>query len=109
MLISLNYSSRAIIPAGKVWHWFARICGVKSDGSAIAEYMRQGVLKRVGNTTTLVTSQTIGTDYEDNASTDVAITADDTNEALNIAVTGITGETWRWQAIVEFGDFAYGT
>lgn len=109
MLISSNFASRAIIPAGNVWHWFARICGVKSDGSAIAVYMRQGVLKRVGNTTTLVTSQTIGTDYEDNAATDVAITADDVNEALNIAVTGITGETWRWQAIVEFGDLAYGT
>ena len=71
--------------------------------------MRQGVLKRVGNTTTLVTSQTIGTDYEDNGSTGVEITADDTNEALNIAVTGITNETWRWQAIVEFGDMAFGT
>lgn len=87
-----------------------RISGIKSDGSAIANYVRRVVIKNVGGTTSLVGSvETIGTDIEDNASTDVVITADDTNDALQISVTGITAETWRWVAVVEGLEIAYGT
>jgi hypothetical protein len=107
----LNGSSlRLVIPAGKVFAFTARITGIKSDGTAVAEYVRKGVIKRISNTTSLVGSiETIGTDIEDNASTDVAITADDTNEALQINVTGIASETWRWVAVVEGVEIAYGT
>jgi hypothetical protein len=55
------------------------------------------------------TVDTLGTDYEDNASTDIAITADNTNKALQINVTGITGETWRWSAVVEGTEIGFGT
>jgi hypothetical protein len=100
---------RLTIPAGKIFAFTARITGIKSDGTAVAEYVRKGVIKRIVNTTSLVgTIETIGTDIEDNASTDVAITADDTNEALDISVTGIAGETWRWVAVVEGVEIAYG-
>jgi hypothetical protein len=49
------------------------------------------------------------TDTEDNILTDVAITADDTNDALAITVTGIAGETWRWCAVISGVEIAYGT
>lgn len=98
------------ITSGRVNSLLCRICGVKSDGSAVANYVRRVVIKNVSGTTSLVGSvETIGTDIEDNASTDVAITADDTNDALQINVTGITGETWRWVAVVEGVEIAYGT
>jgi hypothetical protein len=68
------------------------------------------VIKNVGGTTSLVGSvETIGTDIEDNASTDVTVTADNTNDALDISVTGIAGETWRWLAVVDGLEIAYGT
>lgn len=103
-------NARLVIPAGKVFAFTAHITGIKSDGSAVAQYVRKGCIKRVVNTTSLVGSiETIGTDHEDNASTDVAITADDTNEALNISVTGIASETWRWMAVVEGVEIAYGS
>jgi hypothetical protein len=103
-------STRLTITAGKVFAFTARITGIKSDGTAVAEYVRKGVIKRISNTTSLVGSiEAIGTDIEDNASTDVAITADDTNEALQINVTGIASETWRWVAVVEGIEIAYGT
>jgi hypothetical protein len=99
-----------VIPAGKVLAFTARITGIKSDGTAVAEYVRKGVIKRVVNTTSLVgTIETIGTDIEDNPLTDVTIAADDTNDALDISVTGIAGETWRWVAVVEGVEIAYGT
>lgn len=100
---------RLTIPSGKVASLMCRICGIKSDGSAVANYVRRVVIKNVGGTTSIVGSvETIGTDIEDNASTDVAITADNTNDALQINVTGITGETWRWVAAVEGLEIAYG-
>jgi hypothetical protein len=101
---------RFTIPSGKVFSFIAQITGIKSDGSAVAKYIREGTIKNVGGTTTMVGSViTVGTDHEDNASTDVAITADDTNDALDISVTGIAAETWRWVAVVQGVEIAYGT
>ena len=103
-------TDRPTITSGRVMTFIAQIVGVKSDGSAVAFYVRKGCIKRVGSITSLVgTVETIGTDFEDNASTDVSITADDTNEALQITVTGVSGETWRWEAVVEGAEIGYGT
>lgn len=102
-------SSLMTIPSGKILYADILISGIKSDGSAAACYKRKAAIKNVGGTTSLVGSvETIGTDHEDNASTDVAITADDTNDALQINVTGIAAETWRWVAVVEGLEIAYG-
>jgi hypothetical protein len=69
--------------------------------------MRQVGIKNVGGTTSLVgTVNTIGTDEA--AGTSIAITADDTNDALQINVTGVTSETWRWVAVVYGVELAYG-
>jgi hypothetical protein len=101
-------SARLTIPSGKMLHATVHIVGSKSGGTAVASYMRQVTIKRVGNTTSLVgTVNTIGTDEA--ASTSIAITADDTNDALDIAVTGIASETWRWSATVYGIEMAYGS
>jgi hypothetical protein len=101
-------SARLTIPSGKILHATVCIVGSKSDGSAVAVYSRQVAIKNVGGTTSLVgTVNTIGSDTA--AGTSVAITADDTNDALQIAVTGIASETWRWVATVDGVELAYGT
>ena len=103
-------STRLTITSGKILFANVLISGIKSDGSAAACFRRKVAIKNVGGTTSLVgTVETIGTDIEDNASTDVTITADNTNDALQIDVTGITSETWRWVAVVEGLEIAYGT
>ena len=103
-------SERLTIPSGKIMFCDILISGIKSDGSAAACYKRKVAIKNVGGTTALVgTPETIGTDIEDNALTDVTITADVPNNALDISVTGIAGETWRWVAVVEGLEIAYGT
>ncbi len=105
----LNGATRLTIPSGKVASLICTICGIKSDGSAVANYVRRVVIKNVGGTTSVVGSvETVGTDIEDNASTDVTVTADNTNDALDISVTGIAGETWRWVAVVDGLEIAYG-
>lgn len=101
-------SVRCSLTSGKILHATVLILGSKSDGSAVAEYCRQVCIKNVGGTTSLVgTVNTIGTDTA--AGTTIAITADDTNDALQIAVTGVTNETWRWVATVVGPELAYGT
>jgi hypothetical protein len=95
-------STRITIPTYTVLSFIAQITGIKTDGSAVAKYIREGTIKNDNGTTSLVGSIiTVGTDHEDSAGTDVAITADDTNNALQINVTGIAAETWRWTAVVQ--------
>jgi len=103
-------TTRLTITSGNILFADILISGIKSDGSASACYKRKVAIKNVAGTTTLVgTVETIGTDIEDNVLTDVAITADNTNDALQINVTGIAAETWRWVAVVEGLEIAYGT
>jgi hypothetical protein len=105
----LNGSSiRLTIPSGKIFAFTINISGVKSDGSAVAHYLRQYALKNVAGTTTEVYAPvTIGTDNA--AGTIIALSANDTNDALKVEVTGITSEIWRWVASVDAVEIAYGT
>jgi hypothetical protein len=99
--------SRFTIPSGRVVTGIAQIIGSKSDGTAVATYLRQFSIKNVGGTTSLVgTVNTIGTDEA--AGTSISITANDTNDALRIQATGITSETWRWTASVWATEEIYG-
>lgn len=101
-------SSRLFCPAGYVLSCLINISGVKSDGSAVAHYVRQFSLKNVGGTTAQIYAPvTIGTDNA--AGTSISVTADDTNDSLLIQPTGVTSETWRWVAVVEAIRIAYGT
>ena len=84
------------------------ISGVKSDGSAVAHYVRQYAVKNVGGTSSEVYAPvTIGTDNA--AGTTIALSANNGDDTLRIAVTGIASETWRWVASVDAVEIAYGT
>jgi hypothetical protein len=103
-------TGRLTIPSGKVMAGIINCIGVKSDGSAVAHYVREFCGKNVAGFSSLVgTVTTIGTDQEDNASTDIAVTISDANDAVTISVTGIASETWRWVASVDAVEVAYGT
>jgi hypothetical protein len=96
------------IPSGKVIACTINISGVKSDGSAVAHYIRQYAVKNVGGTSSQVYAPvTIGTDNA--VSTSVALSVNNTDDTLRIAVTGIAAETWRWVAAVDAVEIGYGT
>jgi hypothetical protein len=100
-------SVRLTIPSGKVLGLTINITGIKSNGSAVAHYLRQYALKNVAGTCTEVYAPvTIGTDNA--AGTTIALSANDTNDALKVEVTGITSEIWRWVASVDAVEIAYG-
>ena len=98
---------KPILKAARVWTGILHITGAKSDGSAIARYQRQVTISRVVNTTALVGSAvTVGTDEA--AGTTINITANDTDEALSVGVTGVASETWRWVAVFHGAELAIG-
>jgi hypothetical protein len=100
-------SLRLTIPSGKVLGLTINITGIKSDGSAVAHYLRQYALKNVAGTTSEVYAPvTVGSDNA--AGTSIALSANDTNDALKVEVTGITSEIWRWVASVDAVEIAYG-
>jgi hypothetical protein len=101
-------ATRLTIPSGKYLTGTINIAGIKSDGATAARYIRQFSIKNVAATTSLVgTVDTVGTDIAN--STTISITADDTNDALKVEVTGIASETWRWVAAVDVVEVAYGS
>jgi hypothetical protein len=96
------------IPANKVIALTINISGVKSDGSAVAHYLRQYCVKNVGGTSSEVYAPvTIGTDNA--AGTTIALSANNGDDTLRILVTGIASETWRWVAAVDAVEITYGT
>jgi hypothetical protein len=102
----LEGSARFTIPASGIIAGTISLVGTRTDGSAVAHYVRQFCIKNVAGTTSEVYSPiTIGTDNA--AGTSIAITANDTNDALKIEATGIAAQNWRWQAIVFANDIKY--
>jgi hypothetical protein len=96
------------IPSGKIIALTINISGVKSDGSAVAHYLRQYCVKNVGGTSSEVYAPvTIGTDNA--AGTTIALSANNGDDTLRILVTGIASETWRWVAAVDAVEITYGT
>jgi hypothetical protein len=99
--MALNGSTTYLtIPSGKVIFCNIKVVGVKSDGSAVAHYVRQYAIKNVGGTTSEVYAPvTIGTDNA--ASTSIAISAADVGDRLKIECTGLAATTIKWSACVE--------
>jgi hypothetical protein len=108
LFLNIASLTRLTIPSGKIFAFTINISGVKSDGTAVAHYLRQYCLKNVAGTTSQVYAPvTIGSDNA--AGTSIALSANDTNDALKVEVTGVLNETWRWVAAVDAVEIAYGT
>jgi len=96
-------TSRLIIPASTTWGFTVYITGRQDSSTNCGYYRIDGLMKRDGsNNTTLTGSVTVTTIAEDTAGWDVTAAADDTNESLQILVTGIAATTIRWVASVYF-------
>ena len=108
LLMGVSNNVRLTIASGKVMAMLINITGVKSDGSAVAHYVRQYAIKNVGGTTSQVyAAATVGTDNA--AGTSITLSANDTNDAVKIECVGVASETWRWVASVDAVEVAYGS
>ena len=104
-----DYHQRLTVRSGYTVSYLACIKGIKSDGTARARFWRLIDITRIGNTTALdVAAETLGTDHNPSSCT-ITIQADDTNEAMEILVGGVAGETWRWTGTLYATEMQYGT
>jgi hypothetical protein len=98
----LGSSDRMTLVDGETWFFTIHVIARETDqlGRSCA-YEVKGVIERSGDTTTLVDST--NTDWGPSGTPfgTVTVTADDTNESLKIAVTGVASTTIRWVARVE--------
>jgi hypothetical protein len=77
------------------------ITAVNNGGTNFLQFKRSFIISTVSDTTTLNDIQTIGTDVNTSGTWAVAITADDTNKALQIQVTGAASTSIRWMAHIQ--------
>lgn len=104
-------ATRITIPAQSCWSFKIRLSAYNStDGSGAAWTINGGIRRDNANGTALLGAPVV-TQFADTAmaSTTVAVTADDTNEALQVNVTGLAGKTIRWHAVVETSEVSAGT
>lgn len=101
VILSLSVSAgvKLGITSGRCCFYTVKIVGIKNGGSIVSNFLRKVCIKNIGGVTSLVGSvETIATDEANGTS--ISITANDSTDSLDIQVTGIDGETWRWVAVV---------
>ena len=97
-------SARLVVPNNSVWTFDVMVAGRRTDAvGGGAGYRIFGVLRKdttSGSITFVGTpsKQVLG---ETSASLDCSVQADTTNGSLNIVVTGLSGQTWRWVATIQ--------
>lgn len=104
-------ATRITIPAQSCWSFKIRLSAYNStDGIGAAWTINGGIRRDNANGTALLGTPAV-TQFADTAmaATTVAVTADDTNEALQVNVTGLAGKTIRWHAVVETSEVSAGT
>lgn len=96
-------AQRLVLPNNTCWTFTIRVTAQRTDASnGFAGYSFLGVITRdasAGTTNLRSSSRTIID--ESNGNLNCTLSADTTNGALQINVTGRTGETFRWGATVE--------
>ena len=100
----LNGSSLQMVLANdSTWHFEIHVVARRTDADdESAGYRITGVIDRNGSaaTTALVGTTTTTVEAEDTSAWNVAVSADTTDGALAITVTGETSKTIRWVAFV---------
>jgi hypothetical protein len=100
-----------ILPAKTSWTFEIKLSAYNDTDSAAAGWIFRGVIRRNGSNGTALVGSLIEENWKDTAmnSTSASVVADDTNEALQIRVTGLTSKNIRWVAVVDISQVSYGT
>ena len=92
-------STQIILPSGSAYAFTGTIVAKQSGSANAAAWEVKGLIVNQGGTTTLTNSAT--TVISNTPSWGMALSADDTNDALAITVTGASSTTIRWVANIQ--------
>jgi hypothetical protein len=93
-------SKRMTIASNTSWRFRVEILAHRTGTNESASYEVKGLIRNQGGTTALKGSITKTVEYEDDATWDVDVQADNTHDALVIKVTGAAAKTINWVARV---------
>ena len=95
-------TNRIVIPVDTAWGFQVTVVAKSSSSANARKLARSGLIINNGGTVSISTVDTIGTDRNIGVlACSIDITADDTNDALKIAATGVSLTTIDWTARVE--------
>ena len=102
---------RLVIPAETTWMFTIKLAAhndTNNDGGWW--YFRGGIARDASGNTSLIGSVTSEYSVDSNISTATAeVVADDTNDALEIRVTGVASKNIRWLAVADISQVSWGT
>jgi hypothetical protein len=93
-------SANFIVENNTSYGFLLKVIGVTTSTGLTNVYYFKGFIKNVGGTTSL-SSTLIKEEIEESVSMDVALTANDTTNSLDITVTGVASTDIRWVAVLD--------
>jgi len=104
-------SERLVLSEKTTWTFTIKLSAYNDTDSAAAGWIFRGAIRRDGANSTAIVGSIIEENWKETAmdSTAASVVADDTNEALEIRVTGLAGKNIRWVATVDISQVSYGT
>ncbi|MBS3904779.1 MAG: hypothetical protein KGZ39_05590 [Simkania sp.] len=92
-------NSRLLVPSDSAWMFTVLTVAKNEDTNETGGWYHAGCIEHNSTTTDIV--GTVGQLFnQEDAALTVAITADDTNDALIITVTGTSSNNWQWRSKV---------
>jgi hypothetical protein len=106
-----NSSARLTLPAETTWAFSIKLSAYNdTDNQGGWWIFRGGIRLNAANGTALIGSLITESGFESSFNTaSASVVADDTNEALEIRVTGVASKNIRWVAVVDISQVSYGT
>ena len=102
---------RLTIPAETTWMFTIKLAAHNdTDNDGGWWFFRGGIRRDAANNTSLIGTVSEESSKDSNISSATAsVVADDTNEALEIRVTGVASKNIRWVAVVDISQVSWGT
>jgi|694.fasta_scaffold00435_56 hypothetical protein len=94
--------NRLVIPASTTWNFIIQLVAHNDTDHTAASWVFRGCLRRNNSNATSLIESVISENWSegDMSSTIASVVADDTNEALELRVTGLNSKNIRWVAAV---------
>lgn len=104
-------TNRLTLSAKTSWTFTIKISAYNNTDNAAAGWIFRGAVRRNASNQTILVGSLIEENWKETAMNNALanVIADDTNDALEIRVTGLSNKEIRWVAIVDISQVSYGT
>ena len=103
-----NY--KLTIPPKTTWTFEIKLSAYNNNDDTVAGWIYRGVIRRNGTDSTVMVGSLIEESWKEEPmdNTSANVIANDTNDTLEIRVTGLTGKNIRWVAVVDISQVSFG-